>query len=132
MMPLLLAQTDATHSALLPYLIVGMVVLGLSSIIQLALAAKQLFGGNKGERQIEPTQMQGVISELKSQTITLNIINRETGELKTQIKAVDQKIDAQGQQVENAFRRINAISIESAGVKTRVDGLENREGRRNA
>lgn len=113
------------------------IIQGLSTLATLALTVVLLVRGTSskvGERQIEPTSLHAITSELKSQTITLNSINRETGELKTQIKAVDAKIDAQSAQVDNAFRRINAISTESASVKDRLaDHLaDHREGRFNA
>ena len=125
-MTALLAQAAAdptTPSTLM----IGVVVVALSAILQLVLAGKQLFGGNKGERQIEPTQISAITQELRQQTFTLNKVDREMGEQKERIKSVDDKISAQSVQVDNAFRRINAISQESAGLIARVQGLENRE-----
>jgi hypothetical protein len=120
-MPLLAQALGAQPDSTLSYLVVGIVVVGLSSLVQLALAGKQLFGGNKGERQIEPTQLAGITAELKTQTATLAKLDREMGEAKAGIKAVDEKITSQGVQVENAFRRINAISTESSQVRARLD-----------
>lgn len=111
------------------------VVNALSVLAALALASfafVRQVSGKGGERQIEPTSLHAITSELKAQTLTLAKLDREMGETKAGIKAVDDKISAQTQQVENAFRRINAISIESAAVKARVDGLEHREGKNNA
>lgn len=130
----LLAQTEVQPDSMAGYLVIGIVVVGLSSILQVALAGKQLFGGNKGERQIEPTQLAGISSELHSQTLTLNKLDREMGEAKAGIKGVDDKISAQAAQIDNAFNRINAISMESASVRDRLgDHLQDhREGRFNA
>lgn len=129
----LLAQSlpAGPDTSLVGYLVIGVVVVGLSSLVQLALASKQLFGGNKGERQIEPTQLAGITSELKAQTITLTKLDREMGETKAGVRAVDDKITKQGQEVDNAFKRINAISIESAQVKSRLDDhlSDHRQGR---
>jgi len=119
MLPLLAQSAPA--DSMLGYLIVGMVVVGLSAVVQLALAGKQLFAGNKGERQIEPTQLAGITAELKSQTLTLTKLDREMGETKAGIKAVDDKITNQGREIDKAFQRINAISIESSGVKARIE-----------
>ena len=119
----LLAQSlaAAPDSSLVGYLVIGVVVVGLSSLVQLALASKQLFGGNKGERQIEPTQLASIAAEMATQTSTLNKLDREMGEAKAGIKAVDDKISAQGKNIDDAFRRINAISQESAGLKARIE-----------
>lgn len=131
-MPLILAQAHAAAAG--PdqaTLMIGVVVVALSALLQLILAGKQLLAGNKGERQIEPTQLAGITAELKAQTATLAKLDREMGETKAGIKAVDDKITAQGEQVENAFKRINAISIESSSVKARLDDhlQDHREGR---
>lgn len=128
MTPILAQAAAPSSDSMLVYLVIGVVVVGLSSILQLVLAGKQLIGGNKGERQIEPTQIAAIQSELRTQTLTLNKLDREMGGMSSQVKAVDEKIDAQTVQVDNAFKRINAISIESAAVRARVDGLERREG----
>ncbi len=139
----LLAQAAPPDSTV-QYLVVGMFVLGLSAVLQLALTAKQLFGGNKGERQIEPTQLASLQqqferyhqenkNELKSQTATLNKLDRESGETKIAVEAVKGEVanlrKIQVDENEKMFRRINAISTESTETRTRVDGLEKREGR---
>jgi septal ring factor EnvC (AmiA/AmiB activator) len=125
----ILAETSADPSGQ-STLMIGVVVVALSALLQLVLAGKQLFGGNKGERQIEPTQISAITQELRQQTFTLNKVDREMGEQKERIKSVDDKISAQSVQVDNAFRRINAISQESAALIARVQGLENRENSR--
>ena len=125
---------------------IGLVVQALSALATLVLTGLLLFRGFSGrdiERQVEPTalheirselkaQTTAIQAELKSQTTTLNKLDREMGGLSSTVDAVDAKIDAQAAQVDNAFKRINAISIESAAVKARVEGIENRENRRNA
>ena len=40
-----------------------LMVLALLTLVQLMLGLKQLIGGNKGERQIEPTQLAGLTAD---------------------------------------------------------------------
>lgn len=95
------------------------------SIVTLA----KFMTGKGGERQVEPTQLSAIRHEMAAQTNTLQHINREMGEAKAGIKAVDDKITANATQVENAFKRINAISIESSSVKDRLnDHLQDHRG----
>ena len=125
----LLAQTDPTHSTS------WIAILALGIVINLAIGLgtlAKMLSGKSSERQIEPTQIAAITAELKGQTQTLNKLDREMGSLSSIVDAVDAKIDAQAAQVDNAFKRINAISMESAALKARVDGLEKREGRNNA
>lgn len=129
-MHLLLSQATTASASDQSAIQIGVVVIALLALLQLVLVGKQLFGGNKGERQIEPTQIAAITAELRQQTITLNKVDREMGEQKERIKSVDDKITAQSVQVDNAFRRINAISQESAALIARVQGLENRENLR--
>lgn len=128
----LIAQAAA--DGMLSYIVIGVVVVGLSSVLQLALSAKQLFGGNKGERQIEPTQLAGIAAEMKSQTATLTKLDREMGETRTAVGGVKDEIVTlraeQREEGEKMWRRINAISTESTETKTRVGALE-RENERN-
>jgi len=102
-------------------LTVGMVAVGLLLLLNLALTAKQLFGENKGERQIEPTQLAAIQTEQKAQTALLTTLNREVGTLSTLAG-----------QVEGLHVRVGGISRELAHTVARVDGLEKREGQRRA
>lgn len=100
---------------------VGLVAVGLTTLLNLALTAKQLFGENKGERQIEPTQLAAISTELKAQTLMLNTLNREVGALA-----------ATTAQVDGLHVRVGGISRELAATVARVDGLEKRETHRHA
>lgn len=119
MIPLLaqVAPDNAQH--------LGWVGLALIALLQLAFLGKQVFGGNKGERQIEPTQLAGLTAEIRAQTVTLNAINREVGEVKTSVEGLTE-------QMAGMHHRVGGISRDLAGVTARVDGLEKREGVRNA
>lgn len=127
MLPILAQATSDPANSWTTVLALGVVInlfIGLGVLVR-------MFTGKSGERQIEPTQIAAIQAELGKQTTTLNKLDRETGELKTQIKAVDTKIDAQAVQVNNAFTRINAISTESAGVRARLeDHLQDHRGGR--
>jgi hypothetical protein len=130
MNPLLtfLAQTEPVASKWDMITAVG-VMLGVmvNCFVLLRMAS-----GKDGERQVEPTAQAAVIGELRGHTALLNKLDREMGELKTNIgavndklafsiAAVDDKISAQAGHVEGAFKRINAISTESAALKGRFD-----------
>ena len=123
----LLAQSDPGSS----YVVIGLVVVGLSSLVQLALAAKQLFSANKGERQIEPTTLHAITTELRGQTNTLNKLDREMGSVITQIAGLQREVtevkDKTADDVDKAHQRIGGISRDLAATIARVDGLEKRE-----
>ncbi len=134
-MMLLLAQAAATGAA--ANLNAWGIVSVLSMLVALALSSMAYIrqvSGKGGERQIEPTQIAAITNELKAQTVTLNKLDREMGETRAGVEAVNDKITAQGEQVDNAFKRINAISIESAQVRARLDDhlADHRGDRRNA
>ncbi len=118
---ILLAQAAAASEPTLSYLVTGIVVVALTSIVQLALATKQLLGGNKGERQIEPTQLHAIVSELKDQTKTLGDIKVDVGVTKAQVAKVDTEVTG-------LHARIGGVSRDLAANIARVEGLERREG----
>ena len=151
MLPLLLAQAQAAQAApagLNQYLVVGLVVFGLTSLAGLAVSLitlSRMVSGKANERQIEPTQLaalqaqiernntatQALIEknntaaqiELRGQTSTLNAINREVGEVSTKVNAV--VADVLG-----AHQRLGGISRELAANTARIEGLEKREGKK--
>ncbi len=106
-------------SAMLPYIVIGVVVAGLVAVINLFLAFKQLTSQNKGERQIEPTALAGVSKALGEISEQLRLINREVGEIHTTARSLDA-------QMTGMHSRVGAISRDLAGVAARVDGLERR------
>jgi hypothetical protein len=111
MMPLLVLAEATAESAN-----IGMLVIGLTSILNLGLLATQWVKGNKGERQIEPTQLAAIGTELQRLTTAVNSLNREVGTL-----------SAATEQVEGLHIRVGGISRELAATVARVDGLEKRE-----
>lgn len=139
MIPALFAQAVEPTSAIG----IGVVALALVTLLQLALLGKQVFGGNKGERQIEPTQLAalqfqldrnhaGVQAELKSQTAMLNEINRESGATKATVDAIAKDVTIlraeHRDEIDKAHQRMNGMSRELASTTARADGLEKREG----
>ena len=129
MIPLFLAQSSPLPPSIWDMMTAIGVVVGVMVNLFVLL---RMATGQDNKRQVEPTEMHGIVTELRSQTATLNKLDREMGETKASIKAVDDKITTQGEHVGNAFLRINAISVESAALKGRVDDLVSREGRRHA
>lgn len=126
----LLAQIAADLSPAVITIGGAMLLVNLAiGIITLARSAS----GKSGERQVEPTQISEIRSELKTQTSTLNKLDREVGETKTSVEALGDTVErlahAQADETDKMFRRINAISTESTDTKARVDGLERREAR---
>lgn len=113
------AESSGTWTAVLAAGVVINLFIGLGVLVR-------MLSGKGSERQIEPTQLAGIQTELTHQTSTLNDINREMGEAKRSIEAVDGKITlvaaAQIRESENAFKRINSISIESATTARVLEG----------
>jgi capsule polysaccharide export protein KpsE/RkpR len=118
--PVLAQATDAASSwtAVLAAGVIINLFIGLGVLVR-------MFSGKGGERQIEPTQIAAIQAELKLQTMTLNAINREIGEVKSSVPPL-------AQQVEGLHVRVGGISRELAATVARVDGLEKREGNKNA
>jgi hypothetical protein len=129
---LLLAQSLGSQpDSTLSYFAVGMVVIGLSSLVQLALAGKQLFGGNKGERQIEPTQLAGISSELKEQTRILHHQSHELGTIGASLVQTQREVgelrETHSRDINGVHKRIDGISRELASTTAKTDGLIDRE-----
>lgn len=118
MLPALLASTAAEGASSWTAVLAAGVIINL--FIGLGVMVR-IFTGKSGERQIEPTQIAAIQVELKAQTVTLNSINREIGEVKCSVPPL-------AQQVEGLHARVGGISRELAATVARVDGLENREG----
>lgn len=115
----LLALASAAPAGDSSTLAIGVLVVGLTALLNLALTAKQLLGGNKGERQIEPTQIASLDANIKSLSAAVGTLNREVGTLSTL-----------SHQVDGLHTRVGGISRELAHTVARVDGLERREPKR--
>lgn len=118
MLAALLASTAAEGSSSWIAVLAAVVIVNL--FIGLGVMVR-IFTGKSGERQIEPTQIAAIQAELKTQTLTLNSINREIGEVKCSVSPL-------AQQVEGLHVRVGGISRELAATVARVDGIERREG----
>lgn len=117
----LLAQTTAGNGADSWTVVLTLGVL-VNVIIGLGVLVRML-NGKGSERQVEPTQISALQSEMRAQTITLNHINREVGEVRSRVEPL-------ASDVQGLHQRIGGISRDLAGVAARVDGLEKREGGR--
>lgn len=106
------------------------------------LAIIRIANGKANERQIEPTQLAALQaemrtnflsnqSELRSQTATLNKLDREMGGICASVSAMQRDITevkvGHTQSIEGVHARMGGISRELASTTARVDGLENRE-----
>lgn len=122
MLPLL-AQAEPSQ-----FVTIGILIIGGGAVMQFLvgwLTVSRLTSGKANERQIEPTQLAAIQSEMRMQTMTLNKLDREMGVASANISAVDKKVDQlatdQKRETENVFRRINAISTESSITAKRLD-----------
>lgn len=129
MLPLL-AQTETGSNAL----IIGVVVLGLSSLASLGVSVftfVRMTAGKDSERQIEPTALHALQqqiqnnhsanqTELKSQTVTLNKLDREMGAVSAKVENVEKNVDG-------LHIRMGGISRELSATTARVDGMEKRK-----
>ena len=134
MLPLLLADATADTSSLTSALWIGIVVLGLSNLVGLAISVMtfiRMAGGKDGERQVEPTALHAISSELRTQTDTLNKLDREMGVVTANVGSLEKKIDdnatRQASDTKDMFTRLNAISRESTDTAARVHVLEKKE-----
>ncbi len=114
--------------------VIGLLVQSLTALLLLALTGLQLFkgaSGKDGERQIEPTAIHAITSELQSQTRTLNKLDRESGERAEVIRSVKETVDdlrkVQREDTDKLHQRLGGISRDLAGTIARVDGIEKRE-----
>lgn len=93
-------------------MVLGLIVNGILAI--------RMLTGKDSERQIEPTALHAVVSELKDQTKTLGDIKVDVGVTKAKIETVEKSVDG-------FHQRVGGISRELAATTARVDGLEQRE-----
>lgn len=119
----LLAQTSPADagSSWITVVALGVIInlfIGLGVLVRMMV-------GKGGERQIEPTQIAAIQTELRTQTSTLNNINREIGEVRGSVGPLVKDVDG-------LHIRVSGISRELAHTVARVDGLERREGTSNA
>ncbi len=112
---------------------VGALAQGATALLTLALLFTQYLrsqSGRDGERQIEPTALHAITSELKAQTLTLNKLDRESGERGAVVTAIADKLGhlerIQRDDIDKLHARVGGISRELASTVARVDGIEKR------
>ena len=90
--------------------------------------------GNGQERQIEPTSLHSITSELRTQTLTLNKLDREMGGVVTSISSFHRELAeikvGHSKDISDAHARIGGISRDLAATAAKVEGLEKRETHR--
>lgn len=128
MIPILAQATATTEPS--SWIVVGAIVL-LANLAVTVLQFFRMSSGKDGERQIEPTQIAGIQQELKSQTLTLNKLDREMGEAKQQVASVARDVveikQVHRQEIEGVHLRIGGISRELTSTTTTVKALQDRE-----
>ncbi len=115
MLPAFLADADNSS--------IGTIMQSLSVLLLLALTVMQLVkgaSGKDGQRQIEPTEMHAITTELRAQTVTLNKLDREMG-------VVSKSVESMEEQMSGMHHRVGSISRDLSATSARVDGLEKRE-----
>lgn len=131
MIPTLLAQVpgpaaDASSS----YVATGLVVVGLSALVQLALAAKQLLAPAKSDSSLDPASLRAIAVELHSQTATLHKLDREMGGVVTTIAALQRELSeikaAHVRDLDATQQRVAGLGRDLAGTIARVEGLVKR------
>jgi hypothetical protein len=123
----MLAEAAAADPGSQTAIWIGLLVVGLSSIATLGVNALQLFraaGGRDGERQIEPTQFHALSLQLTEVSNRLVNLERESATTKQMVESINDTVDKVSHQqirdTENIFKRINAISNESAVTANRL------------
>ncbi len=127
----LLAQVQATSDQDRLWL----VIVGIGVLASLALNGIQILkmaNGTDGNRQIEPTAIAAIQTELQGQTRTLNKLDREMGGMMVETSAIKKDVaeirDSHRRDIEGIHARIGGISREVARSSAQIEGLEKREG----
>lgn len=132
MIPLLpLAQAPVPPADIsASYVATGLVVVGLSALVQLALAAKQLLVPAKPEASLDPASLRGIATELHSQTATLHKLDREMGGVVTTIAALQRELSeikaAHARDLDATQQRVAGLGRDLASTSARVDALAQR------
>ncbi len=110
--------------------------MAIGIIVALGLNAIQLIRGINGtdsQRQIEPTAIADIRTELKAQTVTLGKLDREMGGVTNNVQAIARQMDTVQENhradIEQIHHRLGGISRELAATTARVEGIEKREDR---
>lgn len=129
MFPQVLSQIAADHAGSTSWVAIG--AIGVLLAIGLNFfALVRIANGKANERQIEPTQIAAIQTELRNQTDTLNAINREMGGVSVAIDGFRADIAevkrTTASALEGVHTRIGGISREVAAASARLDALDKR------
>ena len=109
------------------------VVIALSVLVSLGIGVitlARLISGKSAERQIEPTQLAALSTQIGGVAKELNGINRELGEVRAigerTEEAVGELSKKQHDDMSGAHHRIDTIDREVAALNRQVNYMENR------
>jgi hypothetical protein len=127
MIPEIFAQVSPTEAN-------GWIVLiALGTIVSLGIGIitlARLLSGKSGERQIEPTQIAALSTQIGDVAKGLSGINRELGEVRAigerTEEAVGELTRKQHDDMSGAHHRIDTIDREVAALNRQVNSMENR------
>jgi hypothetical protein len=98
------------------------------SVLVGLVALVRTLSGKDSERQIEPTQIHAIVTELRGQTLMLGKLDREMGETRSGVVSIATEVGElrkiQREDIDKAHLRINGISRDLAGTSARIEGLE--------
>ncbi len=122
----LLAEASTTSSLSWEILVLGGVQL-LTLLSLLPTVIKSL-SGRGDERQIEPTQLAAISTQLDNVETAISAMNREVGEVCTLVErsegALAELARKQETDIVGAHRRIDVIDRDLAETKARVSAIE--------
>lgn len=123
---LLIAEASTTSAFSWEILVLGGVQL-LTLLSLLPTVIKSL-SGRGDERQIEPTQLSAISTQLDNVETAISNMNREVGEIFTLAERSEGALQAlaikQESDIVGAHRRIDVIDRDLAATKARVEAME--------
>lgn len=126
----MLPIAEATSTSALNWEIL---VLGGGQLLTLLVALPSFlksWSGRGDERQIEPTQLAGISTDIQSLESTVGDQNRELGEIRTIVERTEEAMralaDKQDSDANQLHEKINTVAIKVADHDARISALERR------